>query len=174
MTPVRGRKLRECSSEVPHFLRPTAVPAPKPRPGRRDTIDSVRKLLTWIVVTIGIAALIRKLRSRGHKDEAEPVPAGADPADELRQKLASSRDAEPVPEPVTELVSEPVTEPAPAAAMAGGAVPATKSVEDDAEFKPVEPPTPEPASDAAIDERRADVHDEGRAAIDEMRKSAED
>ena len=174
MTPVRGRKPRECSSEVPHFLRPTAVPAPKPRPGRRDTIDSVRKLLTWIVVTIGIAALIRKLRSRGHKDEAEPVPAGADPADELRQKLASSRDAEPVPEPVTELVSEPVTEPAPAAAMAGGAVPATKSVEDDAEFKPVEPPTPEPASDAAIDERRADVHDEGRAAIDEMRKSAED
>ena len=135
----------------------------------------MRKLLTWIVVTIGIAALVRKLRSRGRKDEAEPVPAGADPADELRQKLASSRDPEPVSEPVTELVSEPVTEPAPAAAMAGGAVAATESVEDDAEFKPsVEPPTPEPASDAEIDERRADVHDEGRAAIDEMRKSAED
>ena len=134
----------------------------------------MRKLLTWIVVTIGIAALVRKLRNRGHKNEAEPVPAGADPADELRQKLASTRDTEPVVETVTELVSEPVTEPAPAAAMAGGPVVPAEPVEDAAEFKPVEPPTPEPASDAEIDERRADVHDEGRAAIDEMRKSAED
>jgi hypothetical protein len=100
----------------------------------------MRKLLTWIVVTVGIAALVRKLRSRRHEgaSTAEAPPAGGDPADELRQKLATSREA--------------------AAPNAGAS----------------EPPTPEPTSEPSIDERRTEVHDEGRAAIDEMRKSAED
>jgi hypothetical protein len=119
----------------------------------------MRKLITWIVVTIGIAALVRKLRGRGKADEAEPQsPPAADPADELREKLASSR--EPEPEPVAE------AEAAPAETTAAQTL--------TAEFKPVEPSTPEPASDTAIDERRAEVHDEGRAAIDEMRKATED
>jgi hypothetical protein len=114
----------------------------------------MRKLITWILVTIGIAALVRKLRSRGKPAEVEPPPpSAADPADELRQKLASSRDPEPAAE----------VEPAPAAVET-----ATE------EFTVVEPPTPEPASETAIDERRAEVHDEGRAAIDEMRKATED
>jgi hypothetical protein len=119
----------------------------------------MRKLITWIVVTIGIAALVRKLRSRGTPDEAEPPPPSAadDPADELRQKLASSREPEPEPGPAAE------AEPAPAAVET-----ATE------EFTVVEPPTPEPASDTELDERRTEVHDEGRAAIDEMRKASED
>lgn len=106
----------------------------------------MRKLLTWIVVTVGIAALVRKLRSRGRGSTAETAVADVegitpeaprvedDPADELRQKLASTRDSE----------------------------------------SDSDPPTPEPSSEPTIDERRAEVHDEGRAAIDEMRKSAED
>jgi hypothetical protein len=117
----------------------------------------MRKLITWILVTIGIAALVRKLRSKGKAAEAEapPAAAAADPADELRQKLASSRDPEPAAE---------------AAAPAEPVVVETAAEE----FRPVEPPTPEPASETDIDERRAEVHDEGRAAIDEMRKATED
>jgi predicted lipid-binding transport protein (Tim44 family) len=119
----------------------------------------MRKLITWIVVTIGIAALVRKLRSRGTADEAVSSPSAADPADELRQKLASTREPEP----------------AAADAEAPAEVPAKAGAAETAdEFRPVEPPTPEPASEAAIDERRAEVHDEGRAAIDEMRKATED
>jgi hypothetical protein len=117
----------------------------------------MRKLITWILVTIGIAALVRKLRSRGKTAEVEPPapPSAADPADELRQKLASSRDPEPAAET---------------------AAPAEPAVVETAaeEFRPVEPPTPEPAAETDIDERRAEVHDEGRAAIDEMRKATED
>ncbi len=103
----------------------------------------MRKLLTWVVVTIGIAALVRKLRSRGHEDKwTEAPPATADPADELRQKLATTREGDAEPSGADEPASEP--------------------------------PTPEPTSEPSIDERRTEVHDEGRTAIDEMRKSAED
>jgi hypothetical protein len=56
-------------------------------------------LLTWAVVTIGIAALVRLLRKRKQTAEAPPEPpSGAapseDPAEELRRKIAESR-AEP-------------------------------------------------------------------------------
>ena len=93
----------------------------------------MRKLLTWIVVTLGIAALIRRLRRR----EAEPEPTSAgppagDPADELRQKLAESRSADEAEEP------------------------------------------PPPPAEATVEDRRADVHDQGRATLDEMRPSDEE
>lgn len=98
----------------------------------------MRKLLTWLVVTLGIAALVRKLRQR--RGGAEPVPGVSpppeavsaepadqpeepDPADELRQKLSEAR-AEEAP-----------------------------------------PSAPEPGS---VEERRAEVHEQGRAALDEM------
>ena len=87
----------------------------------------MRRLLTWAVVSLGIAALARRLRKRHSVAEApspvEPAPAG-DPADELRRKLAESR------------------------------------VEDE----PVEAPE-------TVEERRAEVHDSGRATIDAMRES---
>jgi hypothetical protein len=94
----------------------------------------------WIVVSVGIAALVRKLRRSGESasdDEVatyEPPPAkppGDDPADELRRKLADTRD---------------------------DAAPAADAAE----------------ADATVDERRSEVHDEGRAAIDEMQQSTED
>jgi hypothetical protein len=99
----------------------------------------MRRLLTWLVVSLGIAALIRRLRRSRQEPEVEapagpaaapaaPVeaPAEDDPADELRRKLADSRDDEPA------------------------------------------------AADAAsVEERRADVHDEGRAALEEMRGTDE-
>jgi hypothetical protein len=100
----------------------------------------MRKLLTWVVVTLGVAAVIHKLRRRGHEPElapgptplteptsAEPAdqPEGADPADELRQKLAESRADETAPE-------------------AG-----------------------------SVEERRAEVHEQGQAALDEMQPPGE-
>ncbi len=92
----------------------------------------MRKLLTWIVVTLGIAALIRRLKRRGAEAEPtplEPQPAG-DPADELRQKLAESRST----------------------------------------VEAQEAPSPE----ETVEERRTEVHDQGRATLDEMRPSDEE
>jgi hypothetical protein len=95
----------------------------------------MRRLLTWIVVTLGIAAIARRLRKRGQVDETtEPGTAQDDPADELRQKLAESR-----------------SDQAPVADNPGAEA-------------------PEPASpDASVEDRRADVHEQGRATLDEMR-----
>ena len=93
----------------------------------------MRRLLTWLLVTLGIAALVRKLRRRAHASSAPvapEMPAASDHADELRRKLAESRGDEPGPE---------------------GAVP-----------------------EESVDERRADVHAEGRATLDEMRSSSDD
>ncbi len=106
------------------------------------TIGLVRRLLTWAVVTLGIAAVARRLRRRGRShdgasdDAAAPADeAGADedPAEELRRRLAASR--------------------------AG----------DEAEAG-----SPASAAPATADERRAGVHEQGRAALDEMRKSSEE
>ncbi|HSF60184.1 MAG TPA: hypothetical protein VLA69_00670 [Gaiellaceae bacterium] len=83
------------------------------------------KLLKWIVVTVGITALVRWFRRRGAEPEIA-APATGDPAEELRQKLAESRDAE-----------EPAEAPA--------------------------------TSETSVDERRADVHEQGRATLDEMK-----
>lgn len=86
----------------------------------------MRRLLTWLVVSVGIAALVRKLRRRSAAQEAPAAGAPtSDPADELRQKLAETRADEP---------------------------------EGDV------PETPE----ASVEERRADVHTEARATLDEM------
>jgi hypothetical protein len=93
----------------------------------------VRRLLTWIVVSLGIAAIARRLRKRGQQDESIPARTEDDPADELRRKLAESRSAEE-----EAAVAEP-------------------------------PASPE----TSVEERRANVHDEGRATLDEMRKPDE-
>jgi hypothetical protein len=88
----------------------------------------MRRRLTWLLVTIGIAALVRRLR-RSKQPELDTHETD-DPADELRRKLAESR-----------------------------------SDEEDA--APPEPP------EDTVEERRADVHGQGRAALDEMRDSEE-
>jgi len=91
----------------------------------------MRKRLTWLLVTLGIAALVRRLKRRGR--HAEPVVAAPtdDPADELRRRLAESRST------------------------------------DEGENAPTPPET-------TVEERRADVHDHGRAALDDMRSSGEE
>lgn len=93
----------------------------------------MRRLVTWVVVSLGIAALVRRLRRTSRPQEGPPADgAGApaetdaddDPAEGLRRKLAESR-AEDEPEAVS----------APA---------------------------------ATVEERRAEVHGQGRATLDEM------
>ena len=116
----------------------------------------MRKLLTWIVVTVGLAALIRKLRGR-HETEESPLTADADPADELRRTLAVTREDEmPVP----------------------GVLPGPEPEID--EPKVDEPQVDEPTTAApgidepGVDERRASVHDQGRAAIEDMQVSSDE
>ncbi|HSI98361.1 MAG TPA: hypothetical protein VK926_08360 [Gaiellaceae bacterium] len=92
----------------------------------------MRKLLTWLLVTLGIAALVRRLRQRStNVAPAEEAPPAGDPARELRRKLAESR----------------------------------------SEDEPVETPG---AAEGSVDERRAEVHEEGRAALEEMRSTPDD
>jgi hypothetical protein len=91
----------------------------------------VRKLIKIALVALGIRAFLRWRKSRR---EAQATPTAseqeADPADELRRKLAESRD-----EGAADAVEEP------------------------------------PAADVA--DRRAKVHEQGRATLDEMKSSDE-
>ncbi len=99
---------------------------------RSGTIGAMRKLLTWLVVSVGIGALVRRLKRQRKPALAEPARppvAGDDPADELRRKLAASRTAEE------------------------------------------EAPEAPGASEETVDDRRADVHEQGRAALGDMRDS---
>ena len=94
---------------------------------------AVRRLVKIALVALGIRWFLQwRKRRRAEATEAglpAPAPAAADPADELRQKLAASR------------------------------------VEETEE--------PEPAPAASVAERRADVHEQGRAVLDEMKSSDE-
>jgi hypothetical protein len=64
----------------------------------------VRRLIGWTAGLVGIAALARLLAARRDRSEAPALPPSTspaeDPADELRRKLAESRDADaPAAEP---------------------------------------------------------------------------
>jgi hypothetical protein len=102
----------------------------------------VRKLVAWIAVTLGLAALLKRLRGR-RPEEAPPAPE-PDPAAELRRTLEETREDEmPVP------------------GVPPGPEPAIDEPGDDLE-------------DPSVDERRAAVHEQGRAAIGEMQVSSDE
>jgi len=58
----------------------------------------VRRLIGWTAGLVGIAALARLLAARRDRAEAPALPPSTspaeDPAEELRRKLAESRDAD--------------------------------------------------------------------------------
>ena len=92
----------------------------------------MRRLTAWIGGTAAGIVAYRLLRRRPQVASEPIVPVEPDArAEELREKLAESRTAEPAAEPVVE---EPLV---------------------------AEPESPE--------ERRQQVHEEGRAALDEMK-----
>jgi hypothetical protein len=114
----------------------------------------MRKLVTWLVVTLGIAALVRKLRRR-----AEPEPATS-PSDNLSQDVVAEE-----PSPAAEQAGEPSdTTPVPEAEPAGD--PAAELRERLARSRAEMPSS---SSEESVEERRSAVHEEGRAALDEMR-----
>ena len=51
----------------------------------------MRRLVRWAVVTLGVAALVRWLRSRDRAAEVRAVEHADDPAGELKRRLAESR-----------------------------------------------------------------------------------
>ena len=91
----------------------------------------MRTLIKLALIAFGIRAAIRwwKRRQAAQSSPAAMTPP-ADPADELRQKLAESRD---------DVVPEEIEEP--------------------------------PA--ASVTDRRTEVHEQGRAALDEMKSDDE-
>jgi len=93
----------------------------------------VRKLIKLAIVTFGIRAFMRWRKSRNEAARATTPPPrpASDPADELRRKLAESR-------------------------------------EDDTPLEADAPPV------VAVADRRADVHEQGRATLGEMTSSSED
>lgn len=111
----------------------------------RATIRTMRRILGWIAGLAGIAALGRVLsrRARRHEDLA---PAGSDPAEELRRRIAATRGSAPFP----------------------GAGPAGSD-----DLEPFAAATGDAAGEAlgepTLDERRARVHARTREAIEAMR-----
>jgi hypothetical protein len=111
---------------------------PRSRPAaERGTIAPVRKLIKIAVIAFGIRAFLRWRRSKREQStreheaaapSASAPPPEADPADELRRRLAESR--------------------------------------DDGTVEP-------PPAETSVADRRAEVHAEGRAALDEMKPTDE-
>ena len=89
----------------------------------------MRKLIKIGLIILGIRAFLHWRKSRQVQPETSAVTPADDPADELRRKLAESREDE--------------------------------AADDD------EPPA------ASVAERRTEVHEHGRAALDEMKSSDE-
>lgn len=89
----------------------------------------VRKLIKLAIIAFGIRAFMRWRKSRQQAEATPPTQETSDPADELRRKLAESR--------------------------------------DDTADAAASPP------EAAVADRRAEVHEAGREALDEMTPSDE-
>lgn len=95
----------------------------------------MRRLVKIALVALGIRWLLKRRKRRREEREAAELPPTraapiADPADELRQKLAASR-----------------TE--------------------------TDPDETEPAPAPSVADRRAEVHGQGRAVLDDMKSSDE-
>ena len=84
----------------------------------------MKRVIAWLAGLVGIAALGRWLARRAHHGQqpaagsettpaaeaAAPEATGADPAEELRRRLAEAREAEPASEPAATPVEETLDE----------------------------------------------------------------
>ena len=102
----------------------------------------MRRLLTGIAGGLGLAALLRSLRRR----RTAPAEQSADPAEELRAKLAQARDSAD-----------------------------DRDAFDAAEGVPVdEAEAPPPADTRSIEERRRAIHEKAEEALGLMRADPDD
>ncbi|MGH3043892.1 MAG: hypothetical protein ACRDM2_04115 [Gaiellaceae bacterium] len=139
------------------------------------------KLALVAVAGAAVGALLSRWR---RAPEAPPGPPD-NRAEELRQKLAEARVAagmgaetlveepareEPPPQPVEEPVAEP-EEPTPPAAEEPAAEPEPKPKPPAKERKKPAADEPPPADEFEAMRRR--IHEEGRSAAEEMRRSGE-
>ena len=108
-------------------------------------------------MTLGIAALVRKLRRR-----AEPVEPGPAEATIHEPPSPAGAVAEPRAEPPAEPPTEPAAEPDPADEL--------RQKLAESRDEPEATQEPQPPSDPSVDERRAEVYEQGRSTIDEMRE----
>ena len=113
------------------------------------TIDRMRRLVTWLLVTLGIAALVRKLRKR---EDAEPsVVTSPSPA-------AAPATAEPMEAPSSAEEAPGESGGDPAAELRDRLARSRADI---------------PSDEESPEQRRAAVHEQGRAALDEMQPSGE-
>jgi hypothetical protein len=115
----------------------------------------MRRLVTWLLVTLGIAALVRKLRRR---EELEPTPEPATPEPTLATPPPSAAPTTPS-DTVSQGSSTPDAEGDPAAELR------ERLARSRADMPSSE--------EESVEERRASVHEQGRAALDEMQPSGE-
>ena len=109
----------------------------------------MRRLVTWLLVTLGIAALVRKLRKREDLEPSAvttPSPASA-PATAEPMEAPSSVEEAPV-----ESEGDPAAELRDRLARSRADI---------------------PSDEESPEERRAAVYEQGRAALDEMQPSRE-
>ena len=125
----------------------------------------MRKLVTWLLVTLGIAALVRKLRRR-EEPELATEPAAA-PSDDLSQGVVVE---EPLParEP-----PEPPDEPSDTTQVAEAEPAGDPAAELRERLARSRADMPSSSAEESVEERRSAVHEEGRAALDEMRPQSE-
>lgn len=116
----------------------------------------MKRRLFWLLALAGVAWLY--LKRGGRRPEPVSLPAPDDPAEELRRKLAETKD--PAESPVSHL-----SEPEPAEVL-GIEPPHSEPAE------PVEPSAPVVSEE--LDARRREIHERARAAADEMRDSGSD
>jgi len=113
----------------------------------------VKRLIALGIGVFGLRALIRRRRSRTAH------------ADELREKLAANRAAEPPPSVVP---PEPEPEPAASAVVAEKPKPKPAAPPSAKKPKPESDAEPAPPETDSVDERRAEVHARARQKIDEL------
>ena len=118
----------------------------------------MRRLFRWIAGLVSVAALAKLVAARRRGHDAPPDATGvdgeADPAEELRRKLAEVRAA--APEDAEPRATEPEVDAV--AAQAPTATPDAPAGDEE--------PSP------SIEERRAAIHARAQEAIDSMKEIA--
>jgi hypothetical protein len=131
----------------------------------------MRKLVTWIVVTLGIAALVRKLRRRSDVDAAQTYRP-----ETYRPEPGAAESSAPPPAATSESAVAEAEVPEATAPESELRAPAEEDPAEELRRKLADTRDEEasPPGDATIEERRSEVHEQGRAAIDDMHRSTED